>query len=123
MLKHLSEIWGTVVEMLSAVEHLVARVYTEAAGSKQSQGGVGANTLFSESLHLEFHSGQYHLSYDNSHMFHRMVAVENYVVLSCFWLMLLWGAYFETDSTSTSSFCSCDVMASLLVFVVITTLF
>lgn len=54
--------------MLSAVEHLMARVYTEAAGSKQSQGEVGAHTLFPESLHLEFHSGLYHLSYDNLHV-------------------------------------------------------
>lgn len=46
MLKHLSEIWGTVVEVLSAVEHPGAGVYTEAAGSKQSRGGVGTNTLF-----------------------------------------------------------------------------
>lgn len=90
---HLLDIWGRVVEMLSAVEHLVARVYTEAAGSKQSQGGLGANTLFSESLHVEFHSGLYHLSYDNLHV-SRTFVVENYVVLSCFWLTLLWGAYF-----------------------------
>lgn len=29
------------VKMVSMVEHLMARVYTEAAGSKHSQGGVG----------------------------------------------------------------------------------
>lgn len=62
MLKHLWEMWGSVGEMLAAVKHLVARVYTEAAASKQARGGVGANTLFSESLDLEFHSGPGHLS-------------------------------------------------------------
>lgn len=48
MLKHLWGMWGSVGEMLAAVKHLVAPVYTEAAASKQAQGGVGANTLFSE---------------------------------------------------------------------------
>lgn len=41
MLKHLLEIWGTVVELLSAAEHLVEHVYTEAAGPKQSREGGG----------------------------------------------------------------------------------
>lgn len=83
--------------------------------------GWGANTLFSESLHLEFHSGQYHLSYDNSHMFHRVVAVENYVVLSCFWLMLLRGVHISKLIRLPRRVFSCDVTASQLVFVVITT--
>lgn len=43
------------------VEHLVARVYAETAGSKQSQGGMGG--LIHVSQNLEFHSGLYHLSY------------------------------------------------------------